>query len=49
MYTKPVDVNQPHSFSAPKHGVTYEPIEWTAFFDRREKLNDIVPVYFAGN
>jgi protein phosphatase methylesterase 1 len=24
-------------------------LEWNAFFDRREKLNDVVPIYFAGN
>ena len=42
MYTKPVDVNQPVAFGKPKvsGGITYEPLEWSAFFDSYEKMND---------
>ena len=48
MYTKPVDVNQIHSFQKPSHHqVSYEPLEWSAFFDRREMHNKM-PVYIAG-
>jgi protein phosphatase methylesterase 1 len=50
MYTKPVDVSQPVAFGKPKitGGITYEPLEWNAFFDSYEKMNDQVPVYIAG-
>jgi protein phosphatase methylesterase 1 len=49
MYTKPVDVNQPHTFGKkPKLGVSYEPLQWNAFFDHKEKINGVVPLYSTG-
>jgi protein phosphatase methylesterase 1 len=44
MYTKPVDVNKPHQFTAPKKflsggGVSYEPLPWLDFFDRKETID----------
>ena len=37
------------AITKPKPGGTiFDPLEWSAFFDRREMLNNIVPVYFAG-
>jgi hypothetical protein len=36
MYTKPVDVNQPHLFGSkpsPKAGISYEPLSWADYFD----------------
>ena len=52
MYTKPVDVNEPHIFKGPqkgKSGVTYEPLEWNTFFDTKDMINGVIPVYTAGN
>lgn len=52
MYTKNVDVNQSHKFghqAASKPGVCYDPLPWTDFFDTKEKLNDLVPLYTAGH
>ena len=51
MYTKPVDVSQPHTFGKPKakSGIDYSPLKWDAFFDRVLKIDDKVPVYIAGN
>jgi protein phosphatase methylesterase 1 len=53
MYTKPVDVNQPHKFGlnkAPgKPGICYDPIDWKNYFDTREFIDNRVPVYIAGN
>jgi protein phosphatase methylesterase 1 len=53
MYTKPVDVNQPHLFGhAPtslKKTICYDPLEWTSFFDSMEKINGVVPLYIAGH
>ena len=52
MYTKPQNVSVPHQFQAPKLtkiGISYDPIEWNHFFDRKEKINDIVPLYIAGD
>lgn len=52
MYTKPVDLNQPHLFghkAAGKAGISYEPMEWKDFFDSMEKINGLVPLYTAGN
>lgn len=54
MYTKPVDVNKPHHFGAPKKlggggGATYDPIPWNEFFDRREIIDGKIPVYIAGS
>jgi hypothetical protein len=51
MYTKPVDVNQPHKFgisSAKKGGVNYDPLSWQDFFDTQELIDGRVPVYIAG-
>lgn len=51
MYTKPIDVNTPVSFGGKQKvsgNITYEPLQWNQFFDRMEKLNDMVPVYTAG-
>jgi protein phosphatase methylesterase 1 len=52
MYTKPSDISNAHHFSASgTHAkkVTYEPLPWTNFFDRKEIINERVPVYIAGN
>lgn len=52
MYTKPVDVNQPHLFGhkpAAKPGISYEPLDWNLYFDAKEKINGVVPLYTAGN
>ena len=49
MYTKPVDVSHPHQFGSHKSAVNYDPLSWSDFFDRRELLNDKVPIYIAGN
>lgn len=53
MYTKPVDVASPHHFHGSKSGsstsLTYEPLPWTAFFDRKEKMHGVVPIYIAGD
>lgn len=52
MYTKPVDVNQSHKFGhkAPsKPGICYDPLPWTNFFDTKEKINEQIPLYIAGN
>ena len=48
MYTKPVDLNQPHAFGKKSGGVTYDPLDWSEFFDARERINGVVPIYFAG-
>ena len=45
MYTKPADVNKPHQFAPPKKflsgagGISYEPLPWSDFFDRKETLD----------
>jgi hypothetical protein len=45
MYTKPVDVNKPHHFAPPKKflsgggGISYEPLPWSDFFDRKETID----------
>ena len=40
MYTKPVDVQQPHHFAKkPQTGVNYDPLPWNDFFDHQEKIN----------
>ena len=51
MFTKPVDVNYSHSFKKPKvtSHISYDPLEWNLFFDRKEMMNGTVPVYIAGN
>lgn len=51
MFTKPVDVNYSHSFKKPKttSHISYDPIEWNHFFDRKEMMNGTVPIYIAGN
>ena len=52
MYTKPVDVQNPHSFQHKKfggHTVTYDPMQWHEFYDSREKLESQVPIYIAGS
>ena len=38
MYTKPVDVSAVHTFSQIKKGVSYDPLPWSEFFDRKETL-----------
>jgi hypothetical protein len=38
MYTKPVDVSAVHTFSQMKKGVSYDPLPWSEFFDRKETL-----------
>lgn len=51
MYTKPADVNQSHKFGMRPPGkpsLSYDPIEWTEFFDSREMMDDRVPLYIAG-
>ena len=51
MFTKPVDVSQPHKFghkAAAKPGISYDPLPWTDYFDHVEKMNDKVPIYHAG-
>ena len=49
MYTKPIDVASTHTFTHPtKALVSYEPLDWNIFFDRREMIEDVVPIYFAG-
>jgi len=48
MYTKPADISAPHSFGGKKPGVSYEPLPWSDFFDRKEKLGGKVPMYIAG-
>ena len=42
MYTKPVDVHEPHAFGKKStgHSVTYDPLEWNAFFDKKEMINN---------
>jgi|TARA_B110000285_G_C15046265_1_gene574480 protein phosphatase methylesterase 1 len=37
-----------HSALASKQAAKYEPAEWTEFFDSREMLNEVVPIYHAG-
>ena len=32
-----------------KKQVCYDPLEWPSYFDTKEKINDIVPLYIAGN
>jgi hypothetical protein len=51
MYTKPVDVNQPHAFNKKlsSTGLSYDPLSWNEFFDHKEKINGQVPLYIAGN
>jgi pimeloyl-ACP methyl ester carboxylesterase len=52
MYTKPSDINSPHHFStAGTHAkkVTFDPLPWSDFFDRKEMINGRVPIYIAGN
>lgn len=53
MYTKPVDINQAHLFgkkpSLAKKGICYDPLEWSSYFDSKEKINGVVPLYVAGN
>jgi len=52
MYTKPVDVNKPHHFGVPKKlgsgGVSYDPLPWSEFFDRKESIDGKIPLYIAG-
>jgi len=54
MYTKPVDVNKPHHFAPPKKfgssavGISYDPLPWNEFFDRREVIDGKIPLYIAG-
>ena len=48
MYTKPVDVNAAHHFGGPKKGLSYEPLPWNDFFDRKESIGGQVPLYIAG-
>jgi protein phosphatase methylesterase 1 len=53
MYTKPVDVNKPHHFAPPKKflsgsGITYDPLPWTDFFERKETIDGQIPIYVAG-
>ena len=52
MYTKQVDVNTSHQFAAPKFNkpaLSYEPLDWSNFFDRKERINGVVPLYIAGD
>ena len=52
MYTKQVDVTNPHSFTVPtgpKKAISYDQLNWSEFFDRRELYHDNVPMYIAGN
>jgi protein phosphatase methylesterase 1 len=53
MYTKPVDLNKPHTFGGPgkkllSGGVNYDPLPWSDFFDRKETLDGLIPLYIAG-
>ena len=53
MYTKPVDLNKPHTFGGPpkkfmSSGVNYDPLPWSDFFDRKEILDGQIPLYIAG-
>jgi protein phosphatase methylesterase 1 len=49
MYTKPADISAPHSFGGKKLGVSYDPLPWSDFFDRKEKLGGKIPMYIAGD
>ena len=49
MYTKPVSLSQGHAFKAPKAQVSYEPSTWDQYFERKEMINDTVPLYITGN
>jgi len=53
MYTKPVEVSQIHNFHPPGSGfkkpsVCYDPLEWSSYFDHKEKINGVVPLYISG-
>jgi hypothetical protein len=55
MYTKPIDVNKPHHFAPPKKfmsggsGISYDPLPWSDFFDRKETIDGQIPIYIAGS
>jgi protein phosphatase methylesterase 1 len=52
MYTKPVNVGSPHHFTMPgthSQKASFDPLPWSDFFDRKEKIHDRVPVYIAGD
>lgn len=52
MYTKPVDIKSPHLFGKKPFkagGICYDPLEWNSFFDTKEKINGVVPLYISGN
>lgn len=52
MYTKPVDVANPHHFSmtgAHTKKLSFDPLSWEDFFDRKELINERVPIYIAGS
>ena len=38
MYTKQIDVSEPHHFSVTKRVLSYDPLPWNDFFDRKESI-----------
>jgi hypothetical protein len=42
---------KPHSGMPKSTGEStkYDPVSWDKFYDSMEKLNDIVPIYYAGS